>query len=108
MPSAFSPLGLCIWDWEEKIKAGTTKNISVKVYNDDIENWSGKVQLQLMNGDKIIKSFDKNVSSINTAELKDLTFELAFPTEKGAYQLIANLQDNRGKQVHSIRKMFIE
>ena len=106
--SAFSPLGLCIWDWKEQVEAGTTKNIMVKVYNDDVGNWSGKVQLQLTKGEEIVTSIDKEISNLNIAALKDLTFELAFPTEKGAYQLMATLEDIRGKQVQSIRKLVIE
>ena len=78
---AFSPIGLMIDFWDDKIKKGTEITIPVIVINDLEEEWKGTVMFRILennepviekSGEIIVGSFGKNSVSFTTrSDLKE-------------------------------------
>ena len=108
MKPAFSPLGLCIWNWDEKFKAGISKTIPVKVYNDSESAWTGTVKLLLEKNGISQDLAVQSVSNLDLGEVTTLDFNIKLPSEKGNYKLVSQVTNNAGELINSVRKISID
>jgi hypothetical protein len=103
---AFSPLGLMIDFWTEKVVAGSKLELRVFVINDLHKTWKGNVQVTIRCGGEVVGEQNQNCA-ISSLGRKILTFEQDFPSEKGAYQIVAELITPEGNKVRSLRDFTI-
>jgi beta-galactosidase len=103
---AFSPVGIMINIWDEKLKSGSEITVPVNLINDTYEKWSGEVNLSLIDGESIVSK------QIITCELiplgkKVIKGSLKLPDKKGKLKLVAEITYN-GEQVKSVREFLAE
>ena len=103
---AFSPIGLMIDFWDEKVKAGSEWKIPVNIINDTYEDWEGSISLSLTNSE------NETTTQTVTAKIKSLGKEIVIipikmADDKGKYKLEAEIFMS-GESVKSIREFIIE
>lgn len=104
--SAFSPVGIMLDFWENKIEHGKTVSIPVNLINDTYQPWQGKINLSVLLNNKILvkKSVPAKIESLGISKFATV---LQMPVEKGNYKLVAELI-YKGERVNSIREFTIE
>ncbi len=106
MKPAFSPVGLMINFWKNKLEASSSQAFPIILINDTYEKWAGNIQLSFIKDDKTVVA--KNIAAkINELGKENYSASLQLPTEKGKYQLVAEINYN-GELVKSIREITIE
>jgi hypothetical protein len=103
---AFSPIGLMIDFWQEKVKPGKKKELQVVLINDLYQDWQGDIILYYnQNGKRsLIGEQACRVPSLG----KSVTgFKVTFPDKPGTYDLIAEIVVS-GREVKSLRRFKIE
>ena len=53
---AFSPLGICLFDWSDAFEKGSQKDIPIVLINDNYEDWKGTIVLEIIKDKKPISS----------------------------------------------------
>lgn len=106
MKSAFSPVGIMLDFFKNKLIAGQGQNLSVILINDTYVKWAGSISLTLT---KEGKERVKKTVAANIGALGKETFSsgIKIPAEKGKYQLTAEITYN-GESVKSIREFIVE
>lgn len=106
MKSAFSPVGIMLDFFKNKLIAGQGQNLSVILINDTYVKWAGSISLTLT---KEGKERVKKTVAANIGALGKETFssDIKIPAEKGKYQLTAEITYN-GESVKSIREFIVE
>jgi len=99
---AFSPVGLMLDFWQEEAAAGEQRQFKVVVVNDLYEDWSGQVLLKIIRGGQIIS---KQSQGCSVAALGSATaiFSQKIPANPGEYTVVAELIEDEGKCVRSLR-----
>jgi hypothetical protein len=103
---AFSPVGLMIDFWDEKVDSGLNKEIGVVLINDLSENWQGKLRFYIEEGKNIVREHI-NFCNVESLGKEKLNFNLRFPTRPGTYDLVAEI-NVQGQTVRSYRRFQIE
>ncbi len=98
---AFAPVGLMIDEWAETQTAGLQRQVPVAVINDLPQTWRGEVRLQLKSGAVVWEQSQPCI--LPALGEQRVFFELAMPTNGGAYQLEAALVQNGSAKVRSLR-----
>jgi hypothetical protein len=103
---SFSPVGLMLDFWDEKIESGANCKFKVFVINDLYDKWTGTVRLRIMRGKNTVsrQSRDCTVSPLGR---EILTFEQEFPEQAGEYTIVGELVRVNGKVVRSLRDFKI-
>ena len=103
---AFSPVGLMINFWDEKVIAGTELKIPVNIINDTDNDWKGTVKLTLLNSEsQVTQQIQQAVIHSDGKEI--LHFTLKTPEIKGKYKLETEILVE-GELIKSIREFIIE
>ncbi len=107
LPDAFSPLGICIYNWSDTIQAGSQINVPITLINDLEMDWHGNLELSIVS--------DKgNVwETTSTAEVASygkgiFEYKIEYPSEKGWYELIATIRNSENNPIRSYRKFYIK
>ena len=103
---AFAPVGLMIDHWKEQIIGSASGTVKVYVINDLPERWSGPVTLTLTRDGQTVWQQEKEV----TAEpLKRAMpeFDFQVPSERGQYQLVAQIEGADGETIRSLRNFDV-
>lgn len=104
---AFSPIGIMAGFWEREMLPGQQRNIEISLINDTYYDWDGAVTVRIINdsGDEMFKQqTDAGLKSIGDIRVP---FDVKFPELSGSYQLIAEITDNEGEIVQSVRDFEI-
>ncbi|MDP4238113.1 MAG: glycoside hydrolase family 2 TIM barrel-domain containing protein [Bacteroidota bacterium] len=103
---AFSPVGIMINFWDEKVIAGAELKIPINIINDTYNDWNGVIKLSLFNleNKSVIQSINANVKSLSKEV--DIT-TLKIPNLKGKYKLEAEIVVD-AEFVKSIREFVVE
>ncbi|MBN1126720.1 MAG: hypothetical protein JXA82_17075 [Sedimentisphaerales bacterium] len=103
---SFNPVGVMLNFWAQEASADENETFEIYVINDLYEDWSGRLRLRIMKDNQRI--------SIRTIPLKVVSLGLeivqineTLPTEPGEYTIIAEIQDESGCQVRSLRDVKI-
>jgi|CXWL01.1.fsa_nt_gi hypothetical protein len=106
---AFAPVGLMLEFWSERVLAGQTARLPVRLINDLPQPWAGEVHLRLhrARGDPATREFTRPGRMEPRGQVT-LDFEITWPQEPGAYVLEAELRDDRGEPVRSRRELAVE
>jgi len=105
MTSAFSPVGICIEEWEDQFSVNSSTDIPVMVTNDLADHVSGKLSVKLIQNGQIRSKKEFSIV-IPAWEQKRTYFRISFPNEAGEYLLEAALAHEEEK-VKSLRKIKI-
>ncbi|HKI88103.1 MAG TPA: hypothetical protein VKA38_03685, partial [Draconibacterium sp.] len=103
---SFAPVGLMINFWDIKVNVGAEKEIEIYAINDLYDDWSGKLKIQILKGDEAVLSQTKEIT-IPALEREIIKTQVEFPSEKGDYQLVAEINLD-GESVKSIRDFSVE
>ena len=87
---AFSPVGLMLDFWDEKVKSGEKRKFKVFVINDLPQKWSGTVRLRIVHNDRTISMRMKDCT-VGPLGREILTIEHEFPEQAGEYQIVGEL-----------------
>ncbi|MFZ4724758.1 MAG: glycoside hydrolase family 2 TIM barrel-domain containing protein [Paludibacter sp.] len=106
MKPAFSPVGIMIEFWDEKVNAGKLYEINVNLINDTYQKWTGSVKLSLIYPDKSIKtqSLPAEMEALGKMTNK---FQLEMPEIKGNYMLEAEILVGN-QPVKSVREFVVQ
>jgi hypothetical protein len=102
MRDAFAPVGLMIDEWAEDLPAGEKRNMPVAVVNDLYDAQTGRVLLQIVQGEKVVAEQTQECTVAALGE-KQLTFPVTVPRETGKYQLAAQWVSKGTDRVQSLR-----
>ncbi|MBN1816484.1 MAG: hypothetical protein JW828_03935 [Sedimentisphaerales bacterium] len=99
---SFHPVGVMLNFWAQEVPAGISKTFEIYVINDLYEDWSGLLRLHIMKENQMIsiRTTPLKVASLGR-EIVQMTETL--PAEPGEYTIIAEIQDETGRQVRSLR-----
>lgn len=103
---AFSPVGLMVDFWDNKLQPGTGLDIKINLINDTYDPWTGSVKLSLISEDQPVDLHSIHTELIPLGK-EVLTLPVTLPEKQGAYKLIAEI-DYKGESVKSIREFMIE
>jgi len=99
---AFSPVGLMLDFWAEHLPCGVAREIKVVLINDHEDRWQGDVRLQIVQGDRIVRSQSQS-SAVDGLGRTVLTFTESIPEQPGDYTLVAEFTGPDGQPVQSLR-----
>lgn len=104
---SFNPQGLMLDFWAETIEAGSRYTFPVHVINDLDCKWNSAVRLfVLQNGVSI--DLAKKDFSVGPLGKTVLNLEATLPTHIGPCTLVAELTDQHGRRVRSLRDVTLE
>ncbi len=107
LPDAFSPLGLCIYNWSDTIDSGSILEVPITLINDLGADWKGNIDLEIKNANGIY--WQSTISAgVPKFGKKVFSTTINYPDETGWYELIASLIDHSGNTVKSYRKYYIK
>jgi hypothetical protein len=101
VPDAFAPIGVMIDDWAESYEAGKPHEFTLVLLNDESHDWTGKLRLRLLSGDKAVLE-QKLKATIPALGRTTLKATIPLPANCGACQLEATLTVSGG-DVRSLR-----
>jgi beta-galactosidase len=98
---AFAPVAVMIDDWAETYEAGKPHEFTLVLLNDEKHDWTGKLRLRLLRGDKSVleQKLKATIPALGRATVKAT---IPLPADCGAYQLEAGLAVSSG-DVRSLR-----
>ncbi|MEU1300697.1 sugar-binding domain-containing protein [Streptomyces shenzhenensis] len=99
---AFSPLGVMVDFANTEVPAGSTQEVPVTVINDTAEAWRGRVHARLLRGDRTVWTSTKAVR-LGAVGQDRVYFYVAIPRTEETYQIQAELTDESGRVVRSLR-----
>lgn len=104
---AFSPLGICLFDWSDDFEKGSKKEIPIVLVNDTYEDWEGAIEVEILKDNQTVwqKSFPAKVVGTGKT-IEEITLEM--PNETGDYQMTASIQNQAGETISSKRKFHIK
>lgn len=99
---AFSPIGIMIDFWDDRIKNGAPLNIPIITINDLDKDWHGKIRLRLLKNETVVR---EKTQEIVISALGQNKFSFVFNTDlkKGNYTIEASLLDTPFGTIKSIR-----
>jgi beta-galactosidase len=103
---AFSPIGLMIDFWDDKIDRNIQKTIPVIAINDLDKEWKGKIMLQLLKNGVVIHETVKDIF-ISSAGQTKMDFSLDTKISEGNYTLEVSLLNTPFGTIKSIRNLKI-
>ncbi len=106
MKSAFSPVGVMLNFFKNKLTAGADEEIPVILINDTYQNWKGDIAVTLLkDGHEVMREMIQGDIKALGKENYHATFQI--PSVTGNYQLTATI-NYKGDAVHSVREFVIE
>jgi len=102
---SFSPVGLMLDMWKSELPPGSPEELGLFLINDPAVPWSGQVSVFFERDGEKLGSMTLEVSA-EALESKHTAFTLTTPDEKGAYELVAELE-YEGQKVRSLRELEI-
>ena len=102
---AFSPVGIMIDFWQEKLPGRYKQNVDVSIINDLPEEWQGKLIFYIRQGEQRIGEQVQNCMVPPLGRIV-MTFPLEIPAQTGIYDLIAEIEVD-GERVSSIRRFKV-
>jgi hypothetical protein len=100
---AFSPVGLMLDFWAEKVAAGSRQSVKVYAINDLQTPWFGTIRLQVRKKNDLPVFTTSQEAAIAPAGRTIVPFIVAMPRESGQYTIVAELVRGRDKPVRSLR-----
>jgi beta-galactosidase len=100
---AFSPVGLMLDFWEERVAPGAEREVKVYVINDRQQPWRGTVRLLLAGAGEVLGEATCQVAPLGR---EILSFSFRVPQQAGRYTLAAELTD--GEPVRSLRDIEVD
>lgn len=107
MPDSFSPVGLMLDEWGNKIETGKRHQFNIIAINDLAPGWSGEVHLQIIKNGKIILDQSKPLT-IPSYGKETISIICETPEKAGIYTVQAVLEKKGEKPVKSVREIEFE
>ena len=104
IPDAFSPAGLMLDEWGNEIRSGKNHDFRIIAINDLEAEWSGKVLLQILNGENVLAEKSEAIL-IPAYGQSTVTISLVTPELPGNHTVIASLNRDNEKPVKSTREI---
>ncbi|MEO9070103.1 MAG: hypothetical protein ABI261_03645, partial [Ginsengibacter sp.] len=104
VPDAFSPVGLMLDEWGNKIETGKQHQFNIIAINDLEPGWSGDVHLQIIKDGKIILDTSKPLTILPYGK-KSIYIICKTPRKAGTYTVQAVLEKKGEKPVKSVREI---
>ena len=106
---AFNPVGIMADFWQREVQSGQETDMEVSLINDTYLDWNGVVTLRIAD-DKQATVFEQQQSHVTLKSLGEtrVPFEVQFPEKTGRYRLVAEITDNEGETVQSVRDFEIK
>ena len=104
---SFAPVGVVIDFWEDRAAKGTAARIPVRVVNDLDAAWTGDVVLRLIRDGQVL-SEQKQAVRAEGLQVAGTEFEVTFPAEVAALQLVAEIRGADERPVRSLRDLRCE
>jgi len=107
VPDAFSPVGIMLDEWGNKIAKGKQHQFNIIAINDLEPVWSGEVHLQIIKDGRIILDKSKPLK-ITSYGKKTISIICETPEKAGLYTVQSVLEKKGEKPVKSIREIVFE
>lgn len=107
VPDAFSPVGIMLDEWGNKIATGKQHQFNIIAINDLENEWNGEVQLQILREGKIVSDKSKPLTIASYGK-KTISIVCETPGKAGLYTVQAILEKNGEKPVKSIREIIFK
>ena len=111
---AFSPVIAILDFWNEEVAAGASIEVPVVLLNDRWQNWSGTVRLALVpeNGfqdgaEKLAPVVAERSCRLEPVDRQTFIVPVRLPSQPGIFYIVAELTDDDGRPVRSIRRIEI-
>ncbi len=104
---AFAPVGLCIWNWSDTIRAGFQADVPIIVVNDTNEPWTGSIYTCILFEDDTL--YNEKITNICVDPSGKIieTIQLEYPGKTGVYNLVSSLT-HKNNHVFSYRRFAIK
>jgi hypothetical protein len=99
---AFAPVGVVIDFWEQQVAKGAAVRVPVRVVNDLETAWQGEVVLRLLREGQVVWE-QKQIVQADAYQVAVAEFDVAFPAQDAALQLVAELRGADHRPVRSWR-----
>ncbi|MDD4991835.1 MAG: glycoside hydrolase family 2 TIM barrel-domain containing protein [Paludibacter sp.] len=103
---AFSPIGIMINFWDEKIVNGSELKIPVNIINDTYTEWNGALKLNLFNSGELINTQSQSIKVKALGKIS-VTIPLIKVERSGKYKLETEIMVG-GESVRSVREFIVE
>jgi hypothetical protein len=103
---AFSPIGLMIDFWDDKIKKGADNPFPVIVINDLEEEWKGTVVLRILENDEVVIEETRDIT-VGSFGQNTVSFTTGGDLEEGKYTIEVSLVNTPYGTVRSTRNFKI-
>ncbi len=103
---AFSPVGIMIKKWDNSYQPGEKIKVPVILVNDLNKDWEGEVTFKILKGEEEVFA-ENRAAQVESIGKNELVFIIYMPSEKGAYEMIAEI-DVMDEKVFSTRLFEIE
>ena len=104
MPDAFSPVGLMLDEWGNRINKSTAHEYRIIAVNDLEPEWKGKLYLRVYDQEKKVAETSRDIL-IPSFGQTTATVTLASPDREGTFTVIASLERGNEKPVKSTREL---
>jgi beta-galactosidase len=104
---AFSPVGICIFDWSDTLALGTAHEFPIVLVNDTYQDWQGEISIEISNEDNKVVSTQLLEGKVNATGKEIFYTKIALPEVSGKYRLKATILNTKGEETSSIRKFEV-
>lgn len=104
---AFAPVGVVIDFWDQRVAKGAAVPVPVRVVNDLDAAWQGVVTLRMLRDGQVVWE-QKQSGSAAALDVAAVPFEVPFPDQDSALQLVAELSGPQQPPVRSWRDIRCE
>jgi hypothetical protein len=105
---AFSPVGLCLWFWEDQVVRGSERDIPVVLINDLQVPVEKRMKISFIKDHLEISCTILPAVHLDPGGKVILKEKITFPDLAGDYKLIAEITDQDNNPVRSVRKIEIQ
>lgn len=103
---AFAPAGLMVDVWRRELAGGMLHEIPVVAINDDAADWDGYVDLRIVGAEGAVMELRRRVRLPSMGQQR-MFFALTRPIPDGEHQIIAELSNDDGYSVKSLRDISV-
>jgi hypothetical protein len=105
---AFSPVGICIWNWDSTGEKGMEKRIPIVLFNDLSSTWEGPVEISMLKEGVVVSRIEVGPVQVGPSEKAVIESVMKYPDESGDYEMKAEITGTGDQPVCSYRKIEIK
>lgn len=92
LKDAYAPIGLCLYNWSDTIRANSHLAFPLTLVNDLATDWNGAIELTISDSENQVVWADSVMATVTGFGKAILPLAIDYPAKKDRYELVAKLQ----------------